>query len=91
MSEFPIYEYKSTGAKFKCIFHAMAYGFEWYGFKKIDKNIMEGFVMNNRDTIDEFGTFDVREVLNLCHKNHVILKAQELSKILPPVGFRRIN
>ena len=89
---YPIFEYVKTGEKFTCIFHALRMGWEWYGFKKYDydNNIYEGFVMNIIDTIDEFRLFDVREVLSVCDKRSVSFTPEDISKVLPPIGFRRI-
>ena len=42
------------------------------------------------DTIDEFRLFDVREVLSVCDKRSVSLRPEDISKVLPPIGFRRI-
>ena len=87
---YPIYEHIRTGERFTCILHAMRLGWEWYGFEK-KGNIYFGFVMNNIDTIDEFGDFDIKEVMSVCNKKFISLTPQDVSRVIPPIGFKRVN
>ena len=87
---YPVYEHIRTGERFTCILHAMRLGWEWYGFEK-KGNIYFGFVMNNIDTIDEFGDFDIKEVMSVCNKKFILLTPQDVSRVIPPIGFKRVN
>ena len=66
-------------------------GMEFYGFKKIEgtKNLWEGFVMNNKCSIDEFGDIDFDDLKPYINKATFAV-GDKLAEVIPPIGFRRV-
>jgi hypothetical protein len=67
-------------------------GMEFYGFKKIEgtKSLWEGFVMNNRQSIDEFGDIDFDDIKEYITKNNFAIGETLKTEVQAPIGFRRI-
>jgi len=98
MTDYPIYRHIKTGAQFKCILAAVAIvngnfeTFEWFAFEKVvcsdgRKNQFFGFVMNNVDSIDEFGEWNLSE---LPKNAFFSATPKNLQTIIPPHGFTRV-